>query len=661
MHTASRPLAWWQSAALLIPLLANSTQAAHTGMADPAALTRSYAAQLAAAGANRGIAVYPLTALPGYTAGNAAVDGMATIDHSSGRVSATVRGMPVGEQWTLWAIGNRPGLANGTLPDAGDRMVALGTFSGSPALARLEATNAELRDFIVDRTAVTQTGRPPHLGFLATGAPPLWQRLLLTRGERFATADAEALLIRGRTLFLRETFTGNGRTCGSCHAESGNFTIAPRDLAALPPSDPLFVSDRDAGLGPVFERTGLLRLLGLVTVNADGFEDLGGKFTLRAVPSLLGIATTTRAPAGPFFVDFTGNGQNPNPPERLGWSNDAPALREFALGAIHQHMTRNIARRVGTDFRVPTDEELDALAAYQAFAGRQEDLDLTRLRLRVNAGTRGQRLFLDTGTIGEPGHKNCNACHFNAGGTVAFALNPDAPGFSPRLDGNPRGFNGAAGINTGELPLGAALPRDGGFGRLRLPNGAFGNFGEIPGFGTAPVEEFATQSLVEAADTAPYFHNHAAATLEEAIAFYGSAAYRAINSVGGPLGFAPVTISSDPQDREVQTIAAFLRVLSALDNIRSAIGLAERARAARDREDARELAQLAAGEVRDARSNLSEGLLGRSRERQLIEARAHLTAAEELLGSGIEAAAPALRRARAALAMEDTLPASYRR
>ncbi len=413
-----------------------------------------------------------------------------------------------------------------------------------------------------------------------------------------------------------------------------------------------------------------------MTVNADGFENLSLKFTLRSVPSLLGTIVTNRAPAPGFFVDFTGSGQAPNPPERLGWGNDAPPLRDFALGAVLQHFTKSILRRPGVDFRVPSDRELDDLAAYQMSIGRDQDLDLTKLELRVQVANRGRRLFLDTGNIGEPGHKNCNACHFNGGGTVGFAFNPDAPGFTPRLDGNPRGFNAVSGINTNEAPLALALgiPRDGGFGVTPLPGGGFGNIGNVPGFGPAPVEEFAIPSLVEAGDTAPYFHNHSALTLEDSIAFYGSAPFRAINSVGGPIGPIPVSISSNPSDPEVRAIAAFLRTLTALDNLRSALSLIERGRLARVPADAREMARLAMGEIRDAQANLRGGVLGRARDGSLFEARAHLEAARSLLaqaadeqvpGAAAQAAwgeaANAARRAREALADPETLPRSYRR
>ena len=129
----------------------------------------------------------------------------------------------------------------------------------------------------------------------------------------------------------------------------------------------------------------------------------------------------------------------PDPPERLGWGNDGAPLRDFALVAIVQHAPKTLKRRPGLDFRVPTDEELDALVAYQLALGRQEDFNLPALELKSTLANQGRELYLDTGTIGEPGHKNCNACHFNGGGTAGLSFNPATPGF-PDMDGSPRGF-----------------------------------------------------------------------------------------------------------------------------------------------------------------------------------------------------------------------------
>ena len=74
----------------------------------------------------------------------------------------------------------------------------------------------------------------------------------------------------GRQLFLEETFAGNGRTCGTCHVETNNFTVDPELIATLPPSDPLFVAETNPALATL-ENPDLLRRFGLILVNADGF------------------------------------------------------------------------------------------------------------------------------------------------------------------------------------------------------------------------------------------------------------------------------------------------------------------------------------------------------------------------------------------------------
>ena len=73
---------------------------------------------------------------------------------------------------------------------------------------------------------------------------------------------------------------------------------------------------------------------------------------------------------------------------------------------------------------------------------------------------------------------------------------------------------------------------------------------------------FNTQSIVEAADTGPFFHDNSAATLEQVIDHYRSDAFN--NSVtGAGNGFL---ISDDQRNQ----IAAFLRAVNTLDNIRAA-------------------------------------------------------------------------------------------
>ena len=133
----------------------------------------------------------------------------------------------------------------------------------------------------------------------------------------------------------------------------------------------------------------------------------------------------------------------------------------------------------------------------------------------------------------------------------------------------------------------------------------------------------------------------------------------------------PVTISADPNDSEVQAIAAFLRVLNALENIRSSINIAERGRTMTVEEDAHDLARLALAETVDAIKVLSDGALAASVEPEILSARAKLFAARALLQNAqhmqqpaidnvLQQAASRLRAARSDLADPGTLPATYR-
>ena len=81
-----------------------------------------------------------------------------------------------------------------------------------------------------------------------------------------------------------------------------------------------------------------------------------------------------------------------------------------------------------------------------------------------------------------------------------------------------------------------------------------------PGDGT-----FNTPSLVEAADTGPFFHNHSVATIEGAVAFYNGDAFN--NSPAGQAirGSANKAINLDAT--QVVSVSAFLRVINALHNI----------------------------------------------------------------------------------------------
>ena len=383
----------------------------------------------------------------------------------------------------------------------------------------------------------------------------------------------QELIAKGRALFFNETFDGNGRTCGTCHREDNNFTIDPAFIATLPNDDPLFVAEFNPALKDL-ERPKLLREFGLILENQDGFDDLDNNFNLRGVPHTLGMRVSIDSRQGP----------------QTGWSGDgAPgdgSLRSFATGAVIQHFTKTLNRVPGVDFRLPTDDELDALEVFQLSLGRQQDLTLP-LSLKGTVARRGQEIFLDN-TLGK-----CNACHFNAG-----------------ANGDPNIFGEDAGnlnFNTGveDLPdqpadlTGAFVPPDDGLG--------------TPGDGT-----FNTPPVVESADTGAFFHNNAIDTIEGAVAFYNGDAFN--NSPAGQLLVGATGSGINLDGTQVVEVAAFLRVINTLENIRASIQLIEQSNRSSGAR-AKELIVLAIADIKDGIGVLRGGGLHPEAVAHLMEAK----------------------------------------
>jgi cytochrome c peroxidase len=658
----------------------------NTGMADSVALETAFD-RFAAGGTPVNIVMLSLSNLRGISGEALNAGGRVAVDLATGTVSSNVQLLDPADAVDLWLVDNQPGSGHTTLAEQGDGLMKVGTYAFVSGRHRLTVPlgAAAFTSFYPDRAFVVRSGQSPVDGFVLTGPATFFARLrhrqvrfvdeadaplgfdptAAARASDFARAAAE-----GRQLFLNETFDGNGRTCGTCHVETNNFTVDPKIIATLPQSDPLFVAETNPALAAL-ESPALLREFGLILVNADGFDPSRGH-VLRSTQNAQALANSMTPQDPSFGIDFSTNGRNPNPPERLGWGNDGPPLRDFALVAIAQHATKSLARTRDVDFRIPTDEELDALAAYQLSLGRQEDFDLPALDLRSTLASDGKTLFLDSGDLFDTqgGHKNCNGCHFNGGGSAGMSFNPATPGF-PRMDGSPRGFNIASPTNVNEIPLAIALglPRDGGFGQVPTVFGSFGNTADLPPpFGHFEIEEFNSPPVVESADTGPFFHNHTISDLESAVAFYGTPAFKASLSALA----VPIDISDDPGDPDVQAIAAFLRVLNALENIRSSIDVANRGLAMTRTADMNDLARLSLAETEDALEVLSEGALAAREEPGLRSARTELRVASVALGVAqhlpdrraidnlLRSALEHLRKARSALANPVTLPPSFR-
>jgi cytochrome c peroxidase len=292
----------------------------------------------------------------------------------------------------------------------------------------------------------------------------------------------------GETVFLRETFLGNGRTCSTCHDPRNEFTVSPELVTAryrLDPSHPLFRAvDSDDGSGRDYT-TVLTRAVFRVTVPLHPDVSVVGdplRRTItvwRGVPSISNVALTA-----PYLQDGRGS-----------------TLQDQAAGAIRAHIQPR---------RNPTPRELDALAAFEKqiyYPQRLRAVDDASDPLPKPAGfsipvpgpaaQRGKAVF----------DLHCRTCH--DGETASVPQSPDTPRFSD--------------VFVSE----ANLPR---FPMLRLafrqPDGTVIEV-ETPDPGRAAItgdildlNAFDSPSLRGVKHTAPYFHDNSAGTLGAVIDHY---------------------------------------------------------------------------------------------------------------------------------------------
>ncbi len=468
--------------------------------------------------------------LPAAPQGGQPPSGNAFFDFANKKLSATIQGVPAGASFDLWFVKNVAGTGRSFKPESGDQFLKVGSFAAPGPNSRCFGQTQCLSiddlalgtniDFDLDLVVVTRKNQTPSASRIAVGARTLFEKRFF-REKKQQQLDpvtgtvannqetTDALVGRGAQLFFNETFGGNGRTCGTCHRADNNLTIDSTFIATLPQTDPLFVAENNPALAQLEDRT-LLRTRGLIRENVDGFDDPTHKFVERSVNHTFSLGLTNDISAGGF-----GGFPFAPPDQRLGWGGDgAPGrgtLHEFAFGAVVQHFTRDLARRPGTDFRIPTQEELDALEAFQLFTGRQKLLLANNLVPREARAQRGRDLFNGKG--------QCTACHQDLSQST---------------------FN--SNFDTGVATLTPDLPLDNAFG-----DGSFGQ-----GFNVPP--------LIEAADSAPLFHNNAAADIEAAVAFYTSANFRS-----SPIGrFFFIDLTGTEQG----DVASFLRVMNAAENVR---------------------------------------------------------------------------------------------
>jgi len=387
----------------------------------------------------------------------------------------------------------------------------------------------------------------------------------------------------GRRLFMEETFGGNGRTCATCHVPTLNFRLTPANVAqrfanVAQTFDPLFVAESNinlntltvtaavsfpagavltgssssgqsvrakvlvslsptsylvyGGISPAFgagrsvsDGTRSTNVVSIVRGNLNTLEN-SAKLRSPSVSAdfLQGRALILENPDGfdqPHVFRKVPHLENLALTGALGF-DDNLRLEEITQRAIRQHFPRDMARRDGIDFRMPTAQEQQFLNAFMLSLFSMRDPNELHLSLfaRTTAQRRGENAF---GGVG------CGACHNDAvlanSGEETFIL--------------------ATGVAN--LPINGPAPSG---DNLPLPPPVDANIGSI-----RPV---AIPGLFNAKNHAPFFHNNSVATLEDAVRFYttdsfgnspGASQFRS----GGPLQIT---------DAQVSDIVAFLNSLT---------------------------------------------------------------------------------------------------
>jgi hypothetical protein len=367
--------------------------------------------------------------------------------------------------------------------------------------------------------------------------------------------DSQADIDAGRVLFTQETFGGNGRTCATCHVLALNGALPPSNVAQRfgtlsTTFDPLFIAEPNMNLNTLTLGTSVsFNVNDILTGTAGGAT---AKVKVRAklsgtqylvhggiAPALTAGTNVTNGTATAKVVSIVkGDLDGLESPQKMrspsvsasfpqgrglilenidgfdkapvfrksphiqnlkftgpfGFSNDIQTLEEFAVGAVKQHFTRSVARRVNTDFRLPTGEEQRLLKVFMRSLDSVPGSGLfSKFALgnfaRTSAQNRGRDLFVSQG---------CNRCHFGAvlaGGSFQTGIN------NQPIDGPAPGGDG--------LPMDSAPP-----------GGPTNRAISVPG-------------LFNVKNNAPFFHEASRVNVLDAVNFYLSPAFQA--SPEGPV------------------------------------------------------------------------------------------------------------------------------
>jgi cytochrome c peroxidase len=301
--------------------------------------------------------------------------------------------------------------------------------------------------------------------------------------------------LSGKDLFTKETFGGNGRTCATCHNDKTG-TISSADAAAryaADPTDPLFRPlDSDNGAGTSYSRL-INHATILVSIPLPPNVTLASDPTQTSVTLERSIPTTFDTPA----LDPV-----------LMWDGRVATLTEQAKGAILGHAE-------ATD--PPDDAEIALIVAFEQkklFSSKELEkyankcIPAPGLPQGTTAPELRGRAFFDPTTT--PAGL-CARCH--SGPLLNTPSTPAPGGGPPARFANVR----VSVFNARSLPVQTFLFAD--------PGGTVTVVSPDPGRALITgdpkdANRFKIPQLRNIKNTAPYFHDGSAQTLEEVLAHY---------------------------------------------------------------------------------------------------------------------------------------------
>jgi hypothetical protein len=344
----------------------------------------------------------------------------------------------------------------------------------------------------------------------------------------------------GKHLFERETFGGNGRTCLTCHShETG--TVSPQDAKKRfdqNPSDPLFAGDgSDDGQGH-----GVTRMLSDATVLMEvplaPNVRLADDPTARSVVLRRGIPTTLNTPALDSVLMLDGR---------------EPTLETQALNAIHEHaQTTSVigARTLERLKQFQLTDDFFTSPEVRTFARGGAAPILPEGT--TEAEKRGRRFFEDLPPDATFKDGLCAQCH---SGPLLNQTNRFAPLFGTFVPEGTR-FETVlvSELNTADNPVRRFIFTNPDYSEKIVDSPDPGRalitgIYQDPGPFNVNVNAFKISILRGIRNTAPYFHDNSAKTLEE-VAHHYTIAFQIVSG-----GFLNLT-AEDEAD-----IVAYMKLL----------------------------------------------------------------------------------------------------